>query len=137
MGEASVAPFGPLKIVAVTTTPAWLTGLPFASSSCTTGCRASTTPLCAAAEGCVTSASLFAAATATRKSVAPMVPKRTHGPGAVASRVRACQWYAVLSESPVIAAVATVPFATAGPEKPLAVLPNAAPTGLTSTSSRN
>src|SRR5438309_12017101 len=79
--EASVAPFGPVKIVAVTTTPVWLTGLPLASCSCTAGCRASTTPLCAAVEGCVTSASLFAAATDTRKSVAvsALAPNETHG----------------------------------------------------------
>src|SRR5690349_23708139 len=35
----SVAPVGPDTIAAVTTVPLWLTGFPFASSSCTTGCR--------------------------------------------------------------------------------------------------
>jgi hypothetical protein len=46
--------------VAVTSTPAWLTTLPFASCSWTTGCWASATLLCALLEGGVVSASLDA-----------------------------------------------------------------------------
>src|SRR2546426_11470077 len=42
-----------MAIAAVTVTPLWLTGLPPASRSCTTGCWATATPLCAVADGCV------------------------------------------------------------------------------------
>src|SRR5205814_5574200 len=55
----AVAPAG--LGVAVTTTPIWLTGLPLASCSCTTGCCCSGAPLCAVLDGGVVSASLFAA----------------------------------------------------------------------------
>src|SRR5207247_6943706 len=55
----AVAPAG--LGVAVTTTPPWLTGLPFASWSWTTGCCANGAPLRAVADGGVVSASLFAA----------------------------------------------------------------------------
>src|SRR5574341_1966065 len=53
----TVAPEGPLATVAVIVTPAWLTGLPFWSWSCTVGCGAKTTPLWAPAEGPVRIAS--------------------------------------------------------------------------------
>src|SRR6184192_38196 len=56
----NTAPLGPDASVAVTDTSLSLTGLPFASSSCTTGCWASTAPLCAALDGSVVSASLTA-----------------------------------------------------------------------------
>ncbi len=51
----------PVAIAAVTVTPAWLTALPAASRSCTTGCRANATPLCADVDGCVVSVSWVAA----------------------------------------------------------------------------
>src|SRR5204862_392165 len=54
----AVAPAG--LGVAVTTTPLWLTGLPLASWSWTTGCWASGAPLCAVAEGGVVSTSRVA-----------------------------------------------------------------------------
>src|SRR2546428_7421990 len=54
-----VAPAG--VTVAVTSTPLWLTGLPLASWSWTTGCCANATPLCAVAEGGVVSVSWVAA----------------------------------------------------------------------------
>src|SRR6184192_2965661 len=53
-----VAPAG--LTVAVTTTSAWLTGLLFASCSCTTGCWASAAPLRPLLEGGVVSASCVA-----------------------------------------------------------------------------
>src|SRR5439155_1351728 len=59
----AVAPAG--LGVAVTTTLLWLTGLPLASCSCTTGCCANGWPLCAVLEGGVVSASLVAAAALT------------------------------------------------------------------------
>src|SRR3989441_1040702 len=43
----------PVAIATVTVTPDWLTGLPAPSRSCTTGCCANATPLCAEAEGWV------------------------------------------------------------------------------------
>src|SRR5437773_7854282 len=54
-----VAPAG--LTVAVTTTPLWLTRLPLASWSWSTGCWANATPLCAALDGAVVSASFVAA----------------------------------------------------------------------------
>src|SRR5438874_1292324 len=54
----AVAPAG--LGVAVTTTPIWLTGLPLASCSCTTGCCCSDAPLCAVLDGGVVSASRVA-----------------------------------------------------------------------------
>ncbi len=57
-----VAPAGPDAIVAVMTVPPSLTGLPCASSSWMTGCRAKAVPLGAVAEGCVKIASCAAAA---------------------------------------------------------------------------
>src|SRR5207247_9674563 len=59
----AVAPAG--LGVAVTTTLLWLTGLPLASCSCTTGCCANGWPLCAVLEGGVVSTSLVAAAALT------------------------------------------------------------------------
>src|SRR5205809_1749024 len=47
--------------VAVTTTPLWLTGLPLASSSWSTGCWANATPLCPALDGGVVKATRPAA----------------------------------------------------------------------------
>src|SRR5256885_15860533 len=41
----------PVAIAAVTVTPVWLTGLPLASRSCTTGCWANAAPLWADREG--------------------------------------------------------------------------------------
>jgi hypothetical protein len=46
---------------AVTAVPLSLTRLPFASSSCTTGCWANATPLCALPDGAVVSTSWVAA----------------------------------------------------------------------------
>src|SRR5205814_1761660 len=51
----------PLSIAPVPYTPDWLTGLPAPSRSCTTGCWANVTPLCAVAEGWVVSVSCVAA----------------------------------------------------------------------------
>ncbi len=45
----------PVAIAAVTVTPAWLTALPAASRSCTAGCWANATPLCAVVDGWVVS----------------------------------------------------------------------------------
>jgi hypothetical protein len=47
-------------MLAVTETPLWLTELPLASRSCTTGCMLNATPLCAPLEGWVVIASLVA-----------------------------------------------------------------------------
>src|SRR5207247_9767012 len=47
--------------VAVTTTPLWLTGLPLASWSWSTGCWTNATPLCAVLDGAVVSTSFVAA----------------------------------------------------------------------------
>src|SRR5436309_2279614 len=55
----------PLAIAAVTTTPAWLTGLLDASCSWITGCCANGTPLCAEADGCTVTASWLAAPAVT------------------------------------------------------------------------
>ena len=51
----------PVAIDAVTTVPTWLTALPAASRSCSTGCWANGTPLVAAAEGWVVMVSCVAA----------------------------------------------------------------------------
>src|SRR3989442_1463445 len=61
-----VAPAG--VTVAVTSTPLWLTGLPLASWSWTTGCCANATPLCAVAEGGVVSVSWVAAPCVTGRA---------------------------------------------------------------------
>src|SRR5205809_5123177 len=78
----AVAPAG--LGVAVTTTPPWLTGLPFASWSWTTGCCASGAPLRAVADGGVVSTSLFAAPAVP---VAVKVTGLPVSPAAVAVRV--------------------------------------------------
>src|SRR2546422_6736166 len=65
-----VAPAG--LSVAVTTTPLWLTGLPLASSSWSTGCWANATPLCAALDGAVVKAS---------RPAAPAVPSAVNVTG--------------------------------------------------------
>src|SRR5207245_7473809 len=61
LDPTSVAVGDPLATLAVTTTPAWLTGLPLASWSCTTGCCASGTPLRAVLEGGVVTTTFVAA----------------------------------------------------------------------------
>ena len=50
---STVAPLGPDAIVAVTTVPLWLTGLPLTSWTWSTGCCANAAPLCAVFEGWV------------------------------------------------------------------------------------
>src|SRR5881628_434623 len=75
------APAGPVAIAAVTTIPAWRTGLPFASWICSAGCCASTTPLCAAAEGAVVRTSFPAAAAVMVKGA--LVPMTSPGVAAV------------------------------------------------------
>src|SRR5206468_536453 len=65
-----VAPAG--LTVAVTTTPLWLTGLPFASSSWSTGCWANATPLCPALDGAVVKAT---------RPAAPAVPSAVNVTG--------------------------------------------------------
>src|SRR5438034_11455525 len=57
LADATVAPLGPDAITAVTTTFGSATGLPLGSCTWTAGCVAKATPLCAAADGCVTIAS--------------------------------------------------------------------------------
>src|SRR5881398_2138678 len=72
--------------VAVTTTPLWLTGLPLASWSWSTGCWANATPLCAALDGAVVSASFVAAPavpSAVKVTGLPVIPD----PAAVAVSV--------------------------------------------------
>src|SRR2546427_7934433 len=65
-----VAPAG--LSVAVTTTPLWLTGLPLASCSWSTGCWANATPLCAALDGAVVKAT---------RPAAPAVPSAVNVTG--------------------------------------------------------
>src|SRR6266566_2187232 len=55
------APLGPDAIVAVTTVPLWLTALPLASWSWTTGCCVNAAPLCAVLDGWVVMPSCVAA----------------------------------------------------------------------------
>ncbi len=75
LSGARVLPAGPVAIAAVTVTPAWCTGLPLASWSCTAGCRPSATPLWAVVDGCVVSASVPAAAAVTLKvGLVPVSP---------------------------------------------------------------
>src|SRR5881396_3491644 len=79
-----VAPAG--LSVAVTTTPLWLTGLPLASSSCSTGCWVNGTPLCAALDGDVVKATRPAAPavpSAVKVTGLPVIPD----PAAVAVSV--------------------------------------------------
>src|SRR2546426_2134057 len=79
-----VAPAG--LSVAVTTTPLWLTGLPLASWSWSTGCWVTPTPLCAALEGDVVKASRPAAPavpSAVKVTGLPVIPD----PAAVAVSV--------------------------------------------------
>src|SRR5437762_13248570 len=71
--------------VAVTTTPLWLTGLPLASSSCSTGCWANATPLCPALDGAVVKASRAAAPTVPLRSEERRVGK-VCGPAGAAVR---------------------------------------------------
>src|SRR5437773_4102005 len=79
-----VAPAG--LTVAVTTTPLWLTRLPLASWSWSTGCWANATPLCAALDGAVVSAS-FVAAPAVPSAVKVTGLPVTPDPAAVAVSV--------------------------------------------------
>src|SRR5205809_884434 len=67
LADATVAPLGPDAITAVTTTFGSATGLPLGSCTWTAGCVAKATPLCAAADGCVTMASFPAAAAVMSK----------------------------------------------------------------------
>src|SRR5256885_14924025 len=60
-GLSTVAPLGPDAIVAVTTVPLWLTGLPLTSWTWSTGCCANAAPLCAVFEGWVVMPSWVAA----------------------------------------------------------------------------
>src|SRR5439155_19924863 len=55
----------PVAIAAVTTTPAWFTGLPLASRTRSAGRRVGTTPRCAVAEGWVVRANCVAAPAVT------------------------------------------------------------------------
>src|SRR2546425_9663315 len=57
---------------AVTASELWLTGLPLASSSCSTGCWANATPLCAALDGAVVKAT---------RPAAPAVPSAVNVTG--------------------------------------------------------
>src|SRR3989475_5101616 len=98
-----VAPAG--LSVAVTTTPLWLTGLPLASSSCSTGCWANATPLCAALDGAVVKATRPAAPavpSAVNVTGLPLIPD----PAAVAVSV----FVPVVGPS-VQEAAAAIPFA--------------------------
>src|SRR5437773_1475593 len=82
----SVAPAGPEAMVAVTWSPLWLTGLPFASCTCTAGCWARATPLCTLLEGWVVSVSFVAAPavpSAVKVTGLPLIPD----PAAVAVSV--------------------------------------------------
>src|SRR5207237_2290716 len=72
----------PVAIAAVTVTPAWLTGFPAPSRSCTTGCCANATPLCAVAEGWVVSVNWVAAPAPT------VIVPETAGVRAVALKLR-------------------------------------------------
>src|SRR5205809_1184419 len=101
----AVAPAG--LGVAVTTTPPWLTGLPFASWSWTTGCCASGAPLRAVADGGVVSASLFAAPAVP---VAVKVTGLPVSPAAVAVRVLVPAVELRVQE--VAAAIPSVPVVT-------------------------
>lgn len=60
VGLLSVAPPGPLAIVAVISVPFWLTGLPLTSCTWITGCVVKATPACAVLDGCVVMPSLVA-----------------------------------------------------------------------------
>src|SRR5947207_10895134 len=101
----AVAPAG--LGVAVTTTPIWLTGLPLASCSCTTGCCCSGAPLCAVLDGGVVSASLFAAPAVPCAVNVTGLPVR---PAAVAvSRLGPA---AALRVQEVAAAIPSVPVGT-------------------------
>src|SRR5437667_132610 len=51
----------PVATTSAMVTPLWLTGLPLASCSCTTGCWANGAPLCALLDGSVIMASFAAA----------------------------------------------------------------------------
>ena len=70
----------PVAIAAVTVTWAWLTALPLASRSCTTGCWANATPLCADADGWVVMVSCVGPPASSVivpevMAVSPVVPK--------------------------------------------------------------
>src|SRR5947199_8867645 len=64
--------------VAVTTTPLWLTGLPLASSSWSTGCWANATPLCPALDGAVVKATRPARSEERRVGKERRLPGRPH-----------------------------------------------------------
>src|SRR5437773_1629966 len=74
----------PVAIAAVTVTPAWLTALPLASRTWSTGCWVKGTPLCAVLEGCVVTVSWVAV-----PAVTVIVPEvATVSPVALKLRVR-------------------------------------------------
>src|SRR5213078_984927 len=102
-----VAPAG--LAVAVTSTPLWLTGLPFASCSCTTGCCNNGAPLRAVLDGGVVSASCVAAPAvpvAVNVTGLPLIPD----PDAVAVSVLVPA--VELSVQEVAAAIPSVPVVT-------------------------
>src|SRR3989442_6974077 len=116
-----VAPAG--VTVAVTSTPLWLMGLPLASRSCTTGCCAKATPLCAVAEGGVVSVDWVAALTL-------IVPDTTWvSPGAVKRRVRSpaapliARSVKLATPLPVVVAVSVPPHAPPPPAIAPATVP--------------
>src|SRR5439155_616350 len=113
----SVAPVGPVAITAVTVVPAWLTALPFASRSCSTGCGVNATPLCAVAGGgvlivsCVAVPAVAVAVKITGLPVSPLAVARAVSLRAVVPRA---QEVAVATPLPsVVTGVAgsTAPFA--------------------------
>src|ERR1051325_6479705 len=89
----------PVAIVAVTVTPLWLTALPLASRSCTTGCRAKATPLRALLDGSVVMHSCVAA------PAVAVALKVTGDPAAVACPV------CVPAAVPNVQAVVAMPLA--------------------------
>src|SRR2546428_5367310 len=85
----SAAP-GPLATTVVTVTPLWLTGLPLASCSWSTGCWARATPLCALLDGSVVIVSFAAApavAVAVKVTGLPVSPLAVAGKGLVPGAV--------------------------------------------------
>src|SRR6266480_5910307 len=101
----AVAPAG--LGVAVTTTPPSLTGFPFASCNCTTGCWASGAPLCALLDGGVV---------ITKRVAAPAVPWAVNVTGLPASvpdvAVTVFVPAVVLKVHEVAAAIPSVPVVT-------------------------
>src|SRR5439155_237713 len=104
----SVAPVGPVAITAVTVVPAWLTALPFASRSCSTGCGVNATPLCAVAGGGVLIVSCVAVpAVAVAVKITGLQVSPTAGSRAVSVR-------AVLPTVHEVAVATPLPFVVTG-----------------------